>query len=556
MKTLQRLRISELAPERWSRHCPRSPGPRRNGSGLAAAVLVLGATAVAAQTAGDLAEVVAEAEPCLNLRPGPGTTGEPLRCLPPGRRMTVLESSEGWGRVRLPDGQEGWVALRLVGAAPDRSSPPAPEEGESEKLRQRIADLEESLGAAESRREEAEEKSAAAQAELAKALASAESRREEAEEGFETARSEVEALRGANERLEVSAAEREASESAARARIADLEESLAAAAAERAELAETLRTADAERSELAGALDTAGAERLELEEALASSGAEQANLKESLAEAETERSELGEALATAETERSELEKSVADVEAERAELQEALAAAGRERERLEAERADLEAGLATLRAEVAEQQAAVDDLAGRLRAAESFLSKSESLRFELTEELETLRRENERLRDEAGASRLAEVGTGEAEQTEERLEAEAPLAGPSVEARPEERSVEPPVTEDVMALLEAWSRAWSEQRVEEYLSFYSSAFEPPGGLGRAEWESQRRERLTRPTRIEVLVALVGLVEGEGDRLEVDFVQSYESDRFSDVVVKTLELVREGGAWKIAAERTE
>jgi hypothetical protein len=51
-------------------------------------------------------------------------------------------------------------------------------------------------------------------------------------------------------------------------------------------------------------------------------------------------------------------------------------------------------------------------------------------------------------------------------------------------------------------------------------------------------------------------ALVDLRLLGSDRAEVEILQSYRSDRFTDVVVKTLELVVEAGRWKIVRESTE
>jgi hypothetical protein len=49
------------------------------------------------------------------------------------------------------------------------------------------------------------------------------------------------------------------------------------------------------------------------------------------------------------------------------------------------------------------------------------------------------------------------------------------------------------------------------------------------------------------------VALIDLRRDNANRAEIEFLQSYDSDSFSDTIVKTLVLVREEGAWKIAAE---
>jgi SH3-like domain-containing protein len=69
-----------------------------------------------------------------NFREGVGTSRRILRVLPQGARLQLLESRASWLRVRLDDGQEGWIAESLTSAtapvtptrtpAPRRSRPP------------------------------------------------------------------------------------------------------------------------------------------------------------------------------------------------------------------------------------------------------------------------------------------------------------------------------------------------------------------------------------------------------------------------------------------------
>jgi SH3-like domain-containing protein len=53
-----------------------------------------------------------------NFRAGAGTTARILRVLRQGARMEVLETRNDWLRVRLDDGQEGWVAESVASTAP------------------------------------------------------------------------------------------------------------------------------------------------------------------------------------------------------------------------------------------------------------------------------------------------------------------------------------------------------------------------------------------------------------------------------------------------------
>jgi hypothetical protein len=132
---------------------------------------------------------------------------------------------------------------------------------------------------------------------------------------------------------------------------------------------------------------------------------------------------------------------------------------------------------------------------------------------------------------------------------------EAPAVSPRPAVAAQPLSPGPPDASEPMQTVIAWAKAWSEQRVEDYLSFYGSAFQPPGGTSRAAWEEQRRQRISTPSRIDVKVALRDVRFVTPAEVEIDFLQSYSSDRFSDVVVKTLQLVLESGVWKIAREST-
>ena len=49
-----------------------------------------------------------------NFREGAGTGMRILRVLRQGARLAVLEERQGWFRVRLDDGQEGWVAASVT----------------------------------------------------------------------------------------------------------------------------------------------------------------------------------------------------------------------------------------------------------------------------------------------------------------------------------------------------------------------------------------------------------------------------------------------------------
>ncbi|MEW7976493.1 MAG: TIGR04211 family SH3 domain-containing protein [Candidatus Sedimenticola endophacoides] len=73
---------------------------------LTLALLLLWAFAAQAERITDQIEAELHAQPAAE--------GEPLKLLPTGTPMEVLESRDGFSRVRLGDDTEGWVESRLL----------------------------------------------------------------------------------------------------------------------------------------------------------------------------------------------------------------------------------------------------------------------------------------------------------------------------------------------------------------------------------------------------------------------------------------------------------
>jgi uncharacterized protein YgiM (DUF1202 family) len=63
---------------------------------------------------GPTAKIVYVKTHLANLREGGGTSMKILRVLRQGTRLEVLEERSEWFRVRLQDGQEGWVAASVT----------------------------------------------------------------------------------------------------------------------------------------------------------------------------------------------------------------------------------------------------------------------------------------------------------------------------------------------------------------------------------------------------------------------------------------------------------
>ncbi len=142
------------------------------------------------------------------------------------------------------------------------------------------------------------------------------------------------------------------------------------------------------------------------------------------------------------------------------------------------------------------------------------------------------------------SSSTAEAGTGDVTP---RVAVATPPGQPSAGAVP------PSV---LVAVASSWAQAWADGEVDNYLAFYAAGYTPARGLSREQWEAQRRERLSRPGSVEIRLNAVATQLDNPGRGRVSFDQSYRSETYSDRVRKTLELVKEGGQWKILEERVE
>ena len=110
-------------------------------------------------------------------------------------------------------------------------------------------------------------------------------------------------------------------------------------------------------------------------------------------------------------------------------------------------------------------------------------------------------------------------------------------------------------TQQVTDMINAWAQAWSDQDVERYLSFYAPDFRPPQNLSRAVWEQQRRERVTNPRFIRVALSDMDVRIIDETTARARFVQEYQSDSFNNQVIKTFQLKKRSGAWKIRQRST-
>lgn len=150
--------------------------------------------------------------------------------------------------------------------------------------------------------------------------------------------------------------------------------------------------------------------------------------------------------------------------------------------------------------------------------------------------------------------------------------AAVPVVTPSAPApvaaspKPAEVTVKPPVKDRpvdkadsradveqaVKDAVDAWARAWSARDVDGYLACYAGDFKTPNGESRSEWEKTRKERIRKPSSIQVEV-LNPKMEVDGNLATVAFKQSYRAGGNSMRTSKTLQLRKSGEKWLITQE---
>lgn len=132
----------------------------------------------------------------------------------------------------------------------------------------------------------------------------------------------------------------------------------------------------------------------------------------------------------------------------------------------------------------------------------------------------------------------AEVAAGDA----------APAAGAAVAGKSFD-------TAAVEQAVRNWAGAWAGKDVEGYLAAYAADFRPSTPGGRAKWENQRRERISKPESISIEIEGLSIKQKK-DKAIATFTQHYRSPIHKSNDSKTLVLAQRDGEWRIVEERVE
>jgi CubicO group peptidase (beta-lactamase class C family)/chromosome segregation ATPase len=140
--------------------------------------------------------------------------------------------------------------------------------------------------------------------------------------------------------------------------------------------------------------------------------------------------------------------------------------------------------------------------------------------------------------------------TGKTAATREKTPASEPEAKIQ---KPVIAATEKPDFDGVDVFIKSWAKAWEQKHVDSYLAHYSKKFQPSGKISLAAWKKQRRQRLGNPKLIKIDISEVKHKTTSASRVRVDFTQKYQSNTYSDQVVKTFDLQWENGGWAIVKE---
>jgi tetratricopeptide (TPR) repeat protein len=120
---------------------------------------------------------------------------------------------------------------------------------------------------------------------------------------------------------------------------------------------------------------------------------------------------------------------------------------------------------------------------------------------------------------------------------------------------PEKTPVVANTSGEVIKAVDNWARAWSQNDVNGYLSFYAPGFQTPSGQPRKDWETSRKARIAKPKKIEVAVGSLQVKFTDNNRVIVTFRQDYRSASLKSSTTKTLVMIKDGEHWLIQQERS-
>jgi TPR repeat protein len=99
--------------------------------------------------------------------------------------------------------------------------------------------------------------------------------------------------------------------------------------------------------------------------------------------------------------------------------------------------------------------------------------------------------------------------------------------------------------------LDKWASAWEKQNIEVYLSFYSKEFKG-SKESHADWRISRKVALKKHANISIQLQNIQIYQSK-ETVDINFIQTFKSDGFSDIGTKELVWAKNGSGWRIIKE---
>jgi TPR repeat protein len=103
----------------------------------------------------------------------------------------------------------------------------------------------------------------------------------------------------------------------------------------------------------------------------------------------------------------------------------------------------------------------------------------------------------------------------------------------------------------ILGYLKKWARAWKNQDLESYFSFYVKNFK---GLKNRhlDWKISRQLAFKKNTNIFIDLKNIQIFQ-KNDVAKTNFIQTFKSDKYSDIGIKEIFWVKYGLDWRITSE---
>ncbi len=106
-------------------------------------------------------------------------------------------------------------------------------------------------------------------------------------------------------------------------------------------------------------------------------------------------------------------------------------------------------------------------------------------------------------------------------------------------------------TQEIKDRLATWLNAWESKDVNTYISLYSNNYKTSKSK-RTKWRNSRLRFLKANKNLSIQASNLQIAQNK-NIIELNFIQKFNSDKYSDVGIKELVWINDGSDWKILKE---